>query len=267
MLRLKGNASAVGSGYIEGTAAATGNMDRQCEVLAPGCFAKCVQGFVDTGLLMPFHRWNEPAIGVIEDAKEAAEGLWFRAKFLDTEDAQRTREYCSTMQAAGRKVGISIGFAPNFDTLSYHRDGEDLASAAEKEGIVVRPEVREHRRACILVREIVELYEASVVTVPANPDAFADSVKQFLGGDGACAGLPLDGHIATALSVVRGALSRLEAVKAVREADGRRLNDARMAELDDIARMVEELKRYRKSPDSRHVARAVVEAELALAGT
>ncbi len=263
---LKGTVEASGTGQIEGMAAGTGNIDRQRDVLAPGCFAKSALEFAKSGLLMQYHKWDQAAIGTIEDAKEVERGLFFRGEFFDDDESQRVRKYCQTMQAKGRKVGISIGFAVNEDSVTYHRTGADLAEAAEKMGIQVAAEVAGFKGGCFLVREVTELYEASVVTVPANPHAFADTVKHFLGGDGAYAGLSLDGHAAAALSAVRGVLSRIEAVKSARDAGGRVLSAARLAELDDIAKMVAELKSAGTVTEARRVALAGVVADLALAG-
>lgn len=247
-------------------AAGTGNIDRQRDVLAPGCFAKSAPEFAKSGLLMQFHKWDQAAIGTIEDAREVESGLFFRGEFFDDDESQRVRAYCQAMQAKGRKVGISIGFAVNEDSVTYHRTGADLAEAAEKEGIRVGTEVPAFKGGCHLIREVTEVYEASVATVPANAHAFADAVKHFLGGDGAYAGLSLDGHAAAALSAVRGVLSRIEAVKSARGADGRALSAARLAELDDIAKMVGELKSAGAVTEARRVVLAGAVAELALAG-
>lgn len=265
-MQLKGAALLADSGTIEGIAAGTGNLDRQRDVLAPGCFAGCVGKFADEGLLMAFHKWDEPAIGAVTAAEEVPGGVKFRAKFFEHDAAQSVRGYCQEMQANGRKVGVSIGFEVDPDSVSYHRDGESLAEAAQKEGLQVDDAVREYRGGCSLVRRVTELYEASVVTVPANPNAYAESVKDILGGSGAYAGLTLDGHVETALSVLRGALNRVREVKASRAAQGRALGERRMAEIDEIARMLVELKEAANPIDARRVALAVVEAQVALAG-
>lgn len=267
MRRLKGTVTSGGEGSIEGMAAATGNLDRHRDVLAPGCFAGCVEKFASEGLLMQFHRWDQQAIGTVTAASEVPGGLAFRGEFFDDDESQRVRKYCATLQARGRKVGVSIGFAVDEASVSYHRTGAELAKAAQKDGIAVDSEIASFRGGCVLVRKVTEVYEASIVTVPANSLAFADTVKQFLGGDGAYAGLTLDAHLATALSAVQGALARVEAVKAARDAEGRALSLARLDELDEIARTLARLKDAREAPDARHVARAVIEAELALAGT
>jgi len=150
---LKGTVEASGaSGGIEGLAAVTGNIDRQRELFAPGCFAKSAAEFARSGLLMQFHKWDQAAIGTIEDAKEVEAGLFFRGEFFDDDESQRVRAYCQTMQAKGRKVGISIGFAANEDSVTYHRTGADLAEAADKEGLRVDPEVAAFKGGCSLVR-------------------------------------------------------------------------------------------------------------------
>jgi len=215
---------------------------------------------------MQYHRWDQAAVGTIEEAAEVERGLFFRGQFFEDEESQRVRAYCLTLQARKRRVGVSIWFTANEDSVTYHRTGADLAEAADKEGLRVDPEVAAFKGGCSFVREVTELYEASVVTVPANPRAFADTVKHFLGGDGAYAGLPLDVHAAAALSAVRGVLARIEAVKSARSGEGRPLGAARVAELDEIASIVAELKRSGIGRGAGRVALALTDADLALAG-
>jgi hypothetical protein len=142
-------ASGDGPGILEGYAAVFGNVDRANEVIVPGAFAGSIEDFKSSGFLCNGHNWKEE-LGTIVDAKEDERGLFVVAEFFSTPDAQQVRQRLDEKQKRGRKQGMSIGYR--------------VKSAEKRNGVRYLQEI--------------DVMEASVVTVPANPQAQVSAIKQ-----------------------------------------------------------------------------------------
>lgn len=141
-------ASGDGPGTLEGYAAVFGNVDRAGEVIVPGAFAGSLEDFKSAGFLCNGHNWKEE-LGTIVDAKEDETGLFVKAEFFSTPDAQQVRARLAEKQARGRRQGMSIGYR--------------VKSAEKRNGVRYLAEI--------------DVMEASVVTVPANPQAHVSAIK------------------------------------------------------------------------------------------
>lgn len=141
-----------GPGSFEGLAAVFNNLDRQNDIIVPGAFASSLDEFVRTGFLASAHDWTTP-IGTISAAIETPQGLQVAGEFHSTADAQNARRKIQERLERGKSIGMSIGFAIRDQEIS-----DDLQ-----------------------VRKLtdIELFEVSVVTVPANPLAHMTGVKQI----------------------------------------------------------------------------------------
>jgi HK97 family phage prohead protease len=142
-------ASGDGPGILEGYAAVFGNVDRDNEVIVPGAFARSLEDFKTSGFLCNGHNWKEE-LGTIVDAKEDDQGLFVVAEFFSTPDAQQVRSRLAEKQARGRRQGMSIGYR--------------VKSADKRNGVRYLQEI--------------DVMEASVVTVPANPQARVSAIKE-----------------------------------------------------------------------------------------
>jgi uncharacterized protein len=138
-----------GPGTLEGYAAVFGNVDRDNEVIVPGAFARSLEDFKASGFLCNGHNWKEE-LGTIVDAKEDDRGLFVVAEFFSTPDAQQVRSRLAEKQARGRRQGMSIGYR--------------VKSAEKRNGVRYLEEI--------------DVMEASVVTVPANPQARVSAIKE-----------------------------------------------------------------------------------------
>jgi len=147
--QFKSFADTSGSGAFEGVAAVFGNIDRQNDIIQKGAF-KNLDAFVRDGFIASAHDWSEP-IGIIDKAYETAEGLVVSGRFHSTKRAQDTRAIVNERLADGKSVAMSIGFQIN---------DQDF-----KDGIRTLSDV--------------ELFEVSIVTVPANPLARMTAVKSI----------------------------------------------------------------------------------------
>lgn len=135
-------------GQIEGYAAVFGNVDRAGERILPGAFTN-LDDFVKSGTLAVGHDWGGIGVATIDSATQDDHGLRIIATWLPTADAQEVRKACTERLRRGKKIGMSIGYEVKSDQFV---DG---------------------------VRELksIELYEVSLVMVPANPEAAVLSAK------------------------------------------------------------------------------------------
>lgn len=138
-----------GAGAFEGVASVFGNVDRQGDIIVKGAFRN-LDAFVRDGFIASAHDWSEP-IGIIDKAFETSEGLVVSGRFHSTKRAQETRAIVNERLADGKSVAMSIGFQIN---------DQDF-----KDGIRTLSDV--------------ELFEVSIVTVPANPLARMTAVKSI----------------------------------------------------------------------------------------
>jgi uncharacterized protein len=141
-------------GTVELYAAVFGNVDRQGEVIAPGAFSNLPE-FVKSGWLALNHEWDDLPLASIEAATQDAKGLRIVARWHNTDDAQACRLVVKERLDRGKAVKCSIGFRTTKDRWD-DADG---------------------RRVRVL--EEIELYEASIVNLPANPLAEVTAAKSL----------------------------------------------------------------------------------------
>lgn len=137
-------------GTFEGVAAVFSNLDRQNDIIQPGAFIETLKSFTKHGFLANAHDWSEP-VGTIDDARETAEGLYVRGEFHSTPRAQLLRKVVRERLDRGKSVAMSIGFKATADSFDEEKQVRHIKG--------------------------IELYEVSIVTVPANPLARIASVK------------------------------------------------------------------------------------------
>jgi HK97 family phage prohead protease len=176
-----------GTGYLEGYGSVTGNIDRDGEIIAPGAFKSSVEAFVRDGFVPVGHDWGGLPVATIEDAREDEKGLWVKARFHSTDEAQAARTIVAERLARGKSVGLSIGFR----VVDSERDDEG-------------------RR----VIKSAELYEVSIVTVPANPLAMVTGAKGGIG-------MPFSEQLDALLAAADDAITRAEGIAEVRKSEGR----------------------------------------------
>jgi uncharacterized protein len=141
-------------GTAELYAAVFGNVDRTEEVIEPGAF-KNLDEFVRSGWVAVNHDWSELGIATIEAAEQDMVGLKLRIRFHSTDDAQECRTVVKERMDRGKAVKCSIGYRVTEDAQEQ-RDGKTVR-----------------------VLKGIEIYEASIVNLPANPAAMVTSVKHW----------------------------------------------------------------------------------------
>jgi uncharacterized protein len=138
------------SGVFEGYASVFGNKDQGGDIVAPGAFAKSIKGRGARGVKMLADHDPKARIGVWEEMREDATGLYVRGKLL-TEKSNGKDAYIDLK--SGALDGLSIGGR----TVSDGVDG---------------------RKRARIIKEF-DLYEISLVSFPMNEMARVSSVKSL----------------------------------------------------------------------------------------
>jgi HK97 family phage prohead protease len=136
-------------GSFSGYASVFGNTDRQNEIVLPGAFSKTLPAFLKDGFGALNHDWSSLPIATISEAREDARGLYVKGEFHSTPDAQAARTIVRERLERGKSVGLSIGYKVTDDEF--------------KEG-------SRHLKE-------VDLFEVSLVSVPANAEAGVQAIK------------------------------------------------------------------------------------------
>jgi hypothetical protein len=137
------------SGEFEGYASVFGNVDAGGDTVVKGAFTKALPDFLRDGFISWSHDWGQP-IAYPTTAEEDRTGLLLAGAFHSTPEAQRARTISSERLAAGKRMGLSIGYAV---------------------------EEEEWGKTGRLLKVINPLFEVGFVTVPMNRDANLAAVK------------------------------------------------------------------------------------------
>lgn len=143
-------ADGVAEGTLTGLASTFDNVDLDGDIIAPGAFAKGLAKMSDAGRLIPMldHHDIRKPVGRWTKILETEKGLEVEGKL--TMEVERARELYA-LAKDGALGGMSIGFM--IDRDSYDRD----------------------KRARVI--EEATVYEISLVSIPANPEARIAGVK------------------------------------------------------------------------------------------
>lgn len=142
------------AGTVTLYAAVFGNVDRQGEVIEPGAFMNLSE-FVKDGWLGLAHDMRALPVATVESAVQDGKGLLLTCRWHGTPHAQQARVTTLERLERGKAVKCSIGYG--------------VREAA--------PEVRDGKTVMVLKQ--LELYEASLVNLPANPRAEVVGAKAW----------------------------------------------------------------------------------------
>lgn len=143
-----------GSGAFAGYASTFGNTDAYGDIVEKGAYKATLASFLSDGFIAWSHDYNALPIAIPTDAREDKRGLLIEARFHSDEFAQRARRVAAERAAAGKSVGLSIGFT----AAEFEHDDEG----------------RRHLKQ-------IDLYETSLVMLPANREATLTAVKTTAG--------------------------------------------------------------------------------------
>lgn len=203
--------SSAGSGSFEGLAAVYCNIDEVGDIIAPGAFTADLPAFLAEGFIGSInHDWDHP-IGHPAEATETKDGLYIRAVFDASEDAQDVRSAMTPNPETGRATvrRLSIGYRAECRYL----EGVDEVKAWWA-SVGYTPSDLDMSRALKGARLLtrVKLIEVSPVVQPANTLASVTGVKSLETKRFA-------DHSREVVSALKGATEGLEAF--VQRAEGR----------------------------------------------
>ena len=140
--------------YIEGYAS-TKDLDRDADVITPDAFAKTITTFLKNPIVFFNHMWDE-GIGTVERMSIDDKGLFVRIKIAEgTPLADKVWALI--------KQGVYRALSFGFRVLSYEDHREDRSTPYDR-----------------LITDL-DLFEVSVVTVPANGFPRAREDRPVLG--------------------------------------------------------------------------------------
>lgn len=185
-----------GAGSLEGYASTFENWDDVGERPVKGAFKQHLPDFLTDGFISIGHNWSQLPIATPTVAREDSKGLYVEAQFHSTPDAQAARTVVKERLDRGKSVKLSIGYEVLLD--EYVPEGRLLKD--------------------------VKLYEWSIVTVPANPQAAVTGAKGSIWKD-----QPLVAHSDAVEAVVKDATLALHGYEdRVAELEGRRGKEGRV---------------------------------------
>ena len=130
--------------------------DSYGDIIEPGAFTETIKAREESGHPFPlcFNHDFSAVIGAVDSVKDTEKGPFISAHFLDTQQARDVRKMLQS--------GAIYQFSFAYDVLGARRPTEE----EEKAGVMN-----------VLTK--LEVFEISVVTVPANQNAVATEVKSM----------------------------------------------------------------------------------------
>jgi phage head maturation protease len=169
---------------LRGVASVMGNLDNASirDVIYPIAFGACLTSFLAAGFVADSHDWSK-MVAMPLDAHVDGNALVTESEFHSTPDAQDLRTKCMERMANGLAVGLSIGFSIAVGGCRMFANGDDLLAHAREMGCDMSlfdvAGISAWKSKCRGIWDISDLYEYSIVSVPANPLANATDVKNL----------------------------------------------------------------------------------------
>jgi len=217
------------SGEFAGYGAAFSNLDRTGDIIAPGAFTAGLPEFLANGFIAWMHEWDSP-IGKAIEAREDEQGLFIKGRISDTVQGRDALTLLRDGVIKKLSIGYRIKDAEFFNSL------DELAAYARTNNITLRLDELDGVIGGVRLLKQIELYEISLVTVPANPEAAVTAVKELdaLIEGGLHAGLPFTEHSLAVRAALAEFANRAKAIQELRQKEGRVLSNANRQKLQSV---------------------------------
>lgn len=128
--------------------------DSYGDIIAPGAFTNTLEKRKESGHPFPlcFNHDFSAVIGSVKNVEDTEKGVYIEAEFLDTAQAQDVRKMLLS--------GAIYQFSFAYDVIKAHKPNDEEKAAGVTN-----------------VLDELEVFEISVVTVPANQNAVATEIK------------------------------------------------------------------------------------------
>jgi HK97 family phage prohead protease len=229
---LKGTSSD-GHGTFEGVGAAFHNIDAVGDIIAPGAFKDSLPEFLAEGFIGgQDHNWTSP-IGHPYEAREVDGGLYIKAVFDNTPEAQATRAKMTVNPISGRATikQLSIGYKAIGPKQLSENEVKSYWDAAK-----YNPSPLDIERAKSGARLLskIKTYEVSPVLAAANGRALIHGVKSAATAGFAEHSQMVASALRESLDVVAEFFKRFERRAEVRFKEGRELSAANWSAMKDV---------------------------------
>jgi phage head maturation protease len=228
-------------GGLKGTALAYGKMDSYMTVFAPGSATAALPDFVANGSFLAAHDADDLAIGYIRSAVDNGAGIEVEVDYHTTGDAQDARTVAMERLAAGKRVGLSIGF--NIGDYVECQNGDALLEMCATMNMDLNAfdveSIRKCQRECYLITRIAKIFEVSQVNFPAVPESEATAVRQDFGS--AHAGKSMADEIDFARDAVDAATKRATEVFELRSSENKTLGKTSIEKLQGLRDALDQL--------------------------
>ena len=228
-------------GGLKGTALAYGKLDSYNTVFAPASATAALPDFVANGSFLAAHDADDLAIGYIRSAVDTGTGVEVEVDYHTTGDAQDARTVAMERLAAGKKVGLSIGFT--IGDYVECQNGDALLEMAATMNMDLNQfdveNIRKCQRECYLLVRLAKIFEVSQVNFPAVPDSEATAVRQDFGSTPA--GRSMADEIDFARDAVDAATKRATEVYELRSSDNKTLGKVSIEKLYALREALDQL--------------------------
>lgn len=169
-----------GAGGYEGYVSVFSVLDDGGDIVLPGAYKDIIDDFLANGFTAQSHDWDMSSgvVGFPTKAIEDDYGLYVTNEFHSTPDAQSIRTKVAERIAAGKQVGLSIGYRAGTPIYIYPKDYEEelpkYVKPADLEATVEKAKKFSYVR---VLPKIANLKESSIVTSPMNTLADVANVK------------------------------------------------------------------------------------------
>lgn len=211
LTELKITANGGEAGTFEGRASTFGSVDSYADVVVPGAYRDTIPEFLSRGFIGWGHDWREP-VGIVTAAEERADGLYVSGQFHSTDLAQQARTIARERVAAGKFMGLSIGYEA--EAWEMRQVEQPVRNAWGEFTDKVRALTK------------IKLFEVSLVLIPAESQAGVTTIKGY--------GLSEEDHSERVRVAVREYVQRLASGSETRRKEGRAISSARRARMEAV---------------------------------
>lgn len=172
----------IADGVLAGSAAVMGNVDRDGDVIHVWAFDGVLDRFLKDGFVADTHSWTlADTVAYPVLAEPRGNSLYVEARFHSDERSQALRTKLQERLEAGLSVGLSIAFAADPEHVRTYSSGAELADELRGGEYADLYELDAIAQAgkVTAIGKVRELFEFSIVPVPANPRATATTVKSM----------------------------------------------------------------------------------------
>lgn len=224
-LKLELSDSSMKENTLAGNPAVMGNLDAYNDVIFPGAFTSVLSDFLKNGVILADHTGGvDDLIGYPTKVEERGSNLYSEFEFHSTTKAQDVRTITRERLAAGKSMGLSIGFRVDSKGYAEFPTGKALLEYASTKGYDLGlfdvKNIEKHSTYCYGIFKASKVWEYSVTPFPANFKAGVKIAKSLEVPHG---GTTIEEQFSLTLGLVEELEKRVVDIAKAREEKGSKL--------------------------------------------